>query len=347
MITLQRKLDMKNKMMLLSQFIILVVVLSYATGCGSTSQQIDMFWPAPPEQPRIKFVEILHDENYFPKSTWQKIVGSFLGADLSKRLVKPYGVVADATGTTYVTDTGLGAVVVFDKQQQKIRTIGDSGQGRLAGPSGITASNTLIYVSDSKQRRVYAFTLAGDLRLIFGSDTLFVTPAGISIDDQHKKLYVVDSGKHCIHVFTVEGVYLFSFGSRGSGDGMFNYPTNICVKNGKIYVMDTMNFRVQIFDMNGVFLSKFGSVGNRPGLFARPKGIGVDSDGHIYVSDAGFDNFQIFNEKGEILMFVGNAGLQPGEFGLPAGLFVDKNDMVYVVEQSNSRVQVFKYLKSK
>ena len=339
--------SMKNNSTIIFQFIVLVMTLSYVTGCGSTAQQIDMSWPLPPEQPRIKFVEILQDENYFPKSMWQKIIESLLGAEPSKRLAKPYGVVADATGTTYVTDTGLGAVVVFDKQQKKIRTIGDSGQGRLAIPSGITASDTLIYVSDSKQRRVYGFTFAGDLRMVFGSDTLFVTPAGISIDEQKKKLYIVDSGKHSVHVFTVEGTYLFSFGSRGPDDGMFNYPTNICVKNGKIYVMDTMNFRVQIFDMNGVFLSKFGSVGNSPGFFARPKGIGVDSDGHIYISDAGFDNFQIFNEKGEILLFVGNAGRQPGEFGLPAGLYVDKNDMVYVVEQLNARVQVFKYLKSK
>jgi DNA-binding beta-propeller fold protein YncE len=338
---------MKNKNALFLEFIFLLLILSRTTGCGSTSQQVDMSWPPPPEQPRIAFVEILQDENYFPKSTWQKIMGSLLGDDPSKRLAKPYGVVADATGTVYVTDTILSAVIVFDKQQKKIRTIGDSGPGRLAVPSGIAIADTLLYVSDSKQRRVFCYNTNGDLKLVFGQDTVFAAPAGIALDSTKSKIFVVDAGKHCVHIFSVDGKYLSSFGHRGSEDGEFNYPTNICIKNGKIYIMDTMNFRVQIFDMHGMFLSKFGSVGNRPGFFTRPKGIGIDSEGHIYISDAGFENFQLFNEKGEILMFVGNGGTKPGEFGLPAGLFIDNNDRIYIVEQSNSRVQVFKYSRSK
>ncbi len=334
--------------MKMTKIVPIALIFSYAIsmmpGCGSPQQQVELSWPPPPDQAHIKFIEILKDEDYFPRPLWQRIFGGLLGADPAKRLAKPYGVVADATGAVYVTDTILGAVVVFDKTEQKIRTIGDSGQGRLAVPSGITANDSLLFVSDSKQRRVYVYTFSGELKRIMGNDTLFVTPAGICMDETMTKVYVVDSGKHCIHIFSIDGTYLSSFGHRGSDDGAFNFPTNICIRNGKIYIMDTMNFRVQVFDSTGIFISKFGSIGNRPGFFARPKGIAVDSNGNIYVSDAGFENFQIFNEQGQVLMYVGSAGINTGEFGLPAGIFIDRKDRLYVVEQSNSRVQVFQCL---
>ncbi len=333
----------KTAVRLVQSFLLLSFVL-FLGGCAASVQRTELFWPPPPEKPRIEFVEILRDGNYFGTSFFKSFLAAFLGQSRRDRLFKPYGVAVDSMGRVYVTDTGLGQVFVFDKVEKKVRMIGDAGEGKLSLPTGITIGDSMVFVSDSRLKRVFGYDLQGNLKMAIGAKDEFVSPSGLAYDEGTKRLYVVDTGKHEVRVYDRSGKFLFSFGKRGGGDGEFNYPTNIFVRDGKVYVMDTMNFRVQIFDLNGKFLYKFGSLGDRPGYFSRPKGIAVDSQNHIYVVDAAFDNFQIFDDKGQILLFIGTAGSGPGEFDLPAGIFIDQHDFIYVVDQLNSRVEVFRFL---
>ena len=51
-----------------------------------------------------------------------------------------------------------------------------------------------------------------------------------------------------LHVFTSEGGFVMSFGSRGEQPGQFKSPCELCVDNsGVVYVCDSYNNRVRLF----------------------------------------------------------------------------------------------------
>ena len=61
-------------------------------------------------------------------------------------------------------------------------------------------------------------------------------------------VYVTDCGNNHVSVFTCEGKFLTSFGTKGSEPGQFNEPYGIAVdKNGVVYVTDSKNHRIQLF----------------------------------------------------------------------------------------------------
>jgi hypothetical protein len=105
----------------MSLFVALVGALS---GCSAPVTRTGLVWPSPPEKPRIQFIGILKDDSAFPKSLGQSLATGLLGSGQAIKLVKPYGVAADSAGRVYVTDTGLGKLVVFDKVDDKGRDEG-------------------------------------------------------------------------------------------------------------------------------------------------------------------------------------------------------------------------------
>jgi sugar lactone lactonase YvrE len=319
------------------------------TGCAKSTnvseQVIELVWPNPPDDPRIRFVRTLSSIDEFGKSgSW---VDRVFGEGKSSILAKPYGVTTDLSGKVYVTDSGQGAVWVFDEENAEVRLLGISGQGKLVEPIGVAVDNTqgIVFVSDVRLQRVFGYDPEGELAVAIGKQGEFDNPSGLAVDESGGRLYVADPRNHRIRVYgTSDGEFLFEFGQRGSEEGEMNFPTNLFVSNRKLYITDTGNFRIQIFDLDGNYLGGFGKVGDSPGQLARPKGVAVDKDGHIYIVDAAFDNFQIFDEEGRLYLFVGSAGHRPGYFWLPAGIHIDHRDRIYVADSYNRRIQVFQYL---
>lgn len=55
---------------------------------------------------------------------------------------------------------------------------------------------------------------------------------------------------HDVSVFTSEGQFMTSFGTRGEGQGEFKCPRGLAVNNeGVIYVCDYYNNRLQAFKL--------------------------------------------------------------------------------------------------
>lgn len=323
-------------------------------GCTETTQPVkeaenlEYVWPLPPEQPRIRYLYSVSTSKDIGAAASRSLVDSLVGRDAPPvlGLQKPYGVHADREGRIFVTDTGWGKLVVFDRANKKFEVWGSGGQGALKMPLGVSSdSQDRIYVTDGKEQRVIVFDRNGKYLMAMGRKGQLGRPAGIVINERLGRIYVADVLKHHIAVFDMQGNLTGTIGKRGKEPGQFNFPTNLAIdRDGNLYVVDAMNFRIQILDPQGQPLNAFGQHSDRPGSFARPKGIGVDPDGHIYVVDAAFNNFQIFNHDGALLLFVGGAGLQPGQFYLPAGAYLDAQGRLYVVDQVNQRVEVFQYL---
>ncbi|MFQ5700928.1 MAG: 6-bladed beta-propeller [Acidobacteriota bacterium] len=333
----------------------LLAVVSPADAKGSKKKKIgtapeeSLVWPLPPDAPRVRYLQTLRGATDYKKKQgrWKRF---FLGADQARgiELKKPYGVATDREGRVYVTDTGLGAVVVFDPGEREVRLLqGRRSRVRLITPIGVALdARGRVFVSDASLDRVFSFDREGNALLALGADDGLTNPTGLAVDDTRDRLYVADSHRHEIFLYTLDGTFIEKWGGRGSNEGLFNYPTNLALDaKGNLLVVDTGNFRVQTFSPEGEFLSSFGQAGDTYGFFHRPKGIALDSEGHVFVVDAAFSNVQIFNREGEILLFVGSLGRDPGQFWLPAGIHIDGSDRVFVADQINARVQVFQYLR--
>ena len=136
--------------------------------------------------------------------------------------------------------------------------------------------------------------------------------------------------------------FLFSFGTRGSGDGQFIHPFGIAVDvSGDIYVVDTDNRRIQKFDPDGNFIFKFGTPGSEDGEFKQPVGVAVDVSGDIYVVDSGNHRIQKFDPDGNFIFKFGTLGSEDGQFRGPRGITLDGAGNIYVADAFNDRIQVF------
>jgi sugar lactone lactonase YvrE len=134
-----------------------------------------------------------------------------------------------------------------------------------------------------------------------------------------------------------------TIGQSGSGDGQFNFPTELKLQGQELAVVDAMNFRVQLLQPDGSFQASLGQNGDSTGTTFRPKGIAVDSEGHYYVVDGLWGIVQVFDRGGRLLYYFGSRGAAPGNFQLPAGVFIDPDNRIYVVDSFNRRIQVFRY----
>ncbi|MFQ5559695.1 MAG: 6-bladed beta-propeller [Nitrospinota bacterium] len=307
------------------------------TGCAAPKAK-PIVWPSPPDAPRVKFVTLFNTDKELFGTSWQDVV---VGTGASG-FRKPAAAHIDNRGRLYVSDTGLGLVHIFDLKNKKKTAIGGLGK-----PVGVTSgSDGKVYVTDTSSDRIMVYGADDEFIYSLGKPGELEQPTGIVMNNNLDRLYVVDTHKHNVAVFSPKKrKKQFEFGERGDGDGQFNFPSNIAIDNeNNVYVVDTINGRVQIFDADGNFLDKFGRLGDAPGAFSRPKGIALDPDGNIYVVDSAFNNVQMFNKSGRILM--GFAGFGEGRGGmiLPSGIAIDENATIYVTDQWNARVSVYQFL---
>jgi DNA-binding beta-propeller fold protein YncE len=336
-----------------------VTLIFLLTGCASkpksaentASAKSDYIWPAPPADPRIRYLGELKSSDSVTGEKKQSLRDWFLGSKEKEKLVlsKPYGVHSDSQGRVFVADTGIAGLVVFDLNNKEMVYWGTTGPGELKKPTGVTTDQEgNVYVSDVIDQRVVKYDNTGQYLTAFGGAELLISPVGLAFNDQTQQLYVVDSKKHQIIVFNTNGEVANTIGDRGSDKGQFNYPTNIAIdQKGRLYVADTMNFRVQILQNDGTHINSFGKLGDGRGQFSRLKGISIDRDGHIYAVDAAFNNVQIFNDNGQLLLSFGKAGTEPGGFYLPAGAHIDRNNKLFIADQLNLRIQMFEYIGDK
>jgi sugar lactone lactonase YvrE len=309
-------------------------------------EESPLFWPAPPAQIRVNFVKSV----YSPRDIgikpgfFKKLKRAIFGEEKIS-LNKPVAIAVDSQKTIYVCDAGTpSSVQILMQKEKKYRIITAIHKEELVSPVGVAVSDTgLVFIADSKLNKVFCLDKNGKFQFTVQADKKFLRPTGLAVNKN--RLYVVDTLAHSIFIFDLTGNFIGKFGSRGLGNGEFNFPTSITVdKEGRIYVVDTLNFRIQVFDKNNKFLYGIGQVGDSSGSFSRPKGVAVDSFGNIYATDGMFDNIQIFNQRREFLLSIGESGQKDGEFWIPSGIVIDKDNYIYVADAYNQRIQILHYV---
>jgi len=173
-----------------------------------------------------------------------------LGADPGEFL-RPFGIAVNAVGQVYVGDHDSGRIQKFTATGTFIAVWGTSGTGpgQFQQVTGIAIdSQGDVYIADN-DNRIQVFTVDGAyLRGWPSASAQFIAA------DSNDHLYVTSSGGHRVHKYTRTGEELTRWGSFGSGDGQFRYPTGIAVDQaGNVFVADpdygwTANLgRIQMF----------------------------------------------------------------------------------------------------
>ncbi|MCH7880269.1 MAG: 6-bladed beta-propeller [Proteobacteria bacterium] len=336
--------------------LLLLAIFLFQAGCATIPDSVQVekpVFPPPPDQPRFHYQQSLISsadvEQEGKEAAFKRLITG--QARTGFGMGKPFAVSVHQ-GRVFVSDTQQRKVHAFDKREGRYFEIGTTPPGELSKPMGLDVDRDgNLYVCDASMKRVVVFDRDGNYLRTLGHRDLFSRPAGLAVDPDGKKVFVVDTGGvssdwHRVVVLDAQtGEFLYNISQRGSGEGELNLPRDaVIAADGNLYVVDGGNFRIQVFSQQGEFIRSFGDIGRRGGQFSRPKGIGSDKDGNIYVSDAAFGNFQIFNPAGQLLLAVGRRDSRagPANFMLPAGLDVDEDGRVYMVDQYFRKVDVFR-----
>lgn len=322
-------------------------------------------FPAPPAIARLRYLDYFSAERPAivpagknkPKSSWMdRLAGTSPEADKNGgqkprfQLLAPYGLAVDSKGRLYVADTKVGAIFIFNTENNDVELIKHGVQAKFGSIFGLAMDdNDNLFVSDGQYRHVLVFNAKHELEAGFGEDVM-KDPNGMAIDAENRFLYVADTGLDQILVYDADTYKLLRrLGTTGkehtlTDPGNFSKPTNVALdKDGNLYVSDTWNDRVEVFDADGNFIRTWGKNGDGPGDFARPKGIAIDCDGHVWVADAMLNRLQVFTPEGRLLLGMGGFGIMPGEFEALTGLTIDKQNRVFTSEQMLGRTQMFRY----
>jgi hypothetical protein len=232
-----------------------------------------------------------------------------------------HGIEIAANGNVWIGGNGSGDshVLVFTRDGEYIRTVGEPGNGRDSNSTthfarvaeiAIDRTGTEAYLADGYvNRRVAVVDVAtGALKRYWGAygnrpddeadnsyvpgQTLpqqFKGPVHCAEPSNDDLIYVCDRGGDRIQVFRADGTFVkeamiapetLAMGS--TWDIAFSQDDD----QEFIYVADGSNMKVHILARDSLeVLYTFGEGGRQPGMFFSPHSIATDSDGNIYTTE--------------------------------------------------------------
>jgi sugar lactone lactonase YvrE len=238
----------------------------------------------------------------------------------------------DPDDNIWVVDRGSSLVIKFapdgrvamvmGRKPEAINVGGGGGEGRGRGGAGGRGGPAALPGAGAP----------GDL---------FNQPADVAWDSAGN-IFVADGyGNARIAKFDKNGVFLKSWGSKGTESGQFDTPDSIAIDaQGNVYVADRGNKRIQVFDNDGNFKNQIANVG-------APWAICISPGSHQYLFSSNsnevnnLDNGEIYKLEldGRVAGKFGRAGKVMKEFGSVNEIDCRRANELYVGEIGNWRVQ--------
>ncbi len=171
---------------------------------------------------------------------------------------------------------------------------------------------------------------------------VFNRPTDVAWDAQGN-IFVADGhGNARVAKFSKDGVFVKSWGQKGTAPGQFASVDSIAVDGqGNVYAADAGNNRIQVFDNNGTFKTEIKNVGNAQAICITPGANQI-----MYVSNSNpptdLDTAgEIYKMRldGSIVGKFGKAGKLMKEFGTVNAIDCRGENTLYVGEVGNFRVQ--------
>ncbi|XP_006817473.1 tripartite motif-containing protein 2-like [Saccoglossus kowalevskii] len=256
----------------------------------------------------------------------------------NKEFYFPNQIVVNRKGDFAIADTDNGRLQIVSQTGRYKKTI---LLPQSMKPTAIAMSNgDKYFTTDASNNEVVVLGNNGVILKSFGNDRL-AFPLGIAISPQNSDVYVTNSGCGTIEIYTQEGDFVRSFGSRGNLGGQFSCPYSIAFdSHGVAYVSDSYNHRIQVFSSDSRFLYTFGSIGKNDGQFYYPRGVAIDNDRYVYVTDQE-NRLQKFDSTGRFIRRIDN--VNDHGLNMPTGIaFIGNSPMkIIVVDTNNHCIKIF------
>ncbi|RMF88734.1 MAG: hypothetical protein D6736_09650, partial [Nitrospinota bacterium] len=196
------------------------------------------------------------------------------------KMKKPINITIDEDGLKYITDTGRNQVLVFDQHDRFLRAYGVIDQFK---PGDVAVVGDRLYVSDLQHHEIQVLDKeSGKLLFKFGQgktkESKLFWPTNMTVGPDGY-LYVTDTGNFHVLKYTLDGKFVHSYGTVGTGLGQFARPKGIALdREGRIYIVDAAFENVQLFDPDWRLLLFFGEPGVNPENINLPTTVFIDYD---------------------------------------------------------------------
>ena len=241
---------------------------------------------------------------------------------------------------SHCKDSPFQVQVVHLAQGTHVKTIGGLNCPRQLAVSDngeivvAELDSSCVSVFDQEGRKHHSFGIQGS------ADMKLVHPRGVALLSDNT---VLVAACDCVKKFRMDGTFIASVGSYGSGKLQFSSPWAVAADERvkKIYVCHTNNHRIQVLNFDLSYHSSFGSCGTGPQQFNTPEGIAIDSHQNVFVADFHNDRVQVFNSEGRFQHQIKQRGAGMEELDGPVSVCIDRDDNVYVLELIECRVSIF------
>jgi len=198
----------------------------------------------------------------------------------------PKAIAVDYAGYLYVVGSGNNVVSKFDPNGNFLVQYTTTLLA-MNGPLGVAVNSTAttLYVSDSGNNRIMAFSLPGGASSVF--ESLSYVPEGLAVGS-NGDLYVAGSGS------ISSNVYIYTLSSPATVPTIipgFNSPYAVALdSHNDLFVSDKDNKQIEEFTVGNYFNVPASIIGL--GMLVSPEGIALDSSANVYVVDSG--NSELF-----------------------------------------------------